>query len=307
MFLQQEEPMAKQRSTITEFQKYELPLRLPVLLLNMIPVTSDSRMHFHNCLEIGICHSGSGHLVFLEKTFPFQAGDITVTPKNIPHVIRCASEQDNCWSFLYLDPQELFWELLPAAWKNFELSPQFLPIFNREHYDKIYYLVTEILCELREQKPNYALSIKGLLLSLYIELIRTETEATGENQTGGGAADKAASEMTGPLTIMPALNFIEQNYMQQFTIEQLADLCHWSPTHFRRMFHSIMGVSPLEFVNATRIFKARLLLYSTEDSILNISETVGFHSVSSFNRAFLKAMQISPREYRKQVRTNNPF
>lgn len=303
--------MAKQKNTITEFQKYELPLQLPVLLMNATPITSDNRMHFHNYLEIGVCHSGSGHLVFLEKIFPFRPGDITVIPKNIPHVFRPDSEQDSSWSFLYLDPQELFWELLPAAWNNFELSPRFLPIFNREQYSKIYYLVSEIICELREQKSNYSLSIKGLLLSLYIELIRNETEAVGENLLGGGyndpPVDKTASEMTGPLTIMPALNFIEQNYMQQFTIEQLADLCHWSPTHFRRMFHSIMGVSPLEFVNATRIFKARLLLYSTEDSILNISETVGFHSVSSFNRAFLKAMQVSPREYRKQVRTNNPL
>lgn len=301
--------MAKQKSTITEFQKYELPLRLPVLLRNKISLSSDDRMHFHNCLEIGICHSGSGHLVFLEKSFPFQAGDITVIPKNIPHIFRHASEQDNEWSFLYLEPQELYRELLPAAWKNFELSSRFLPIFNREHYSKIYYLVSEIICELREQKTNYSLSVKGLLLSLYIELIRIETDAIGGNLLGGGyndnAADKAASDVTGPLTIMPALHFIEQNYMHQFTIEQLADLCHWSPTHFRRMFHSIMGVSPLEYVNATRIFKARLLLYSTEDSILNISETVGFHSVSSFNRAFLKAMQISPREYRKQVRINH--
>ena len=89
--------------------------------------------------------------------------------------------------------------------------------------------------------------------------------------------------------------------MQQFTIEYLADLCHWSPTHFRRVFHDIMGTSPLDFVNSTRISKACDLLRSTEESVLDISETVGFHSVSSFNRYFLKIMQISPREYRKQI------
>lgn len=101
--------------------------------------------------------------------------------------------------------------------------------------------------------------------------------------------------------------------MQQFTIEYLADLCHWSPTHFRRVFHDIMGTSPLDYVNNTRILKSCILLRSTEHSILDISEMVGFHSVSSFNRYFAKLMQMSPREYRKQMqqsekkRKTSPF
>ena len=98
------------------------------------------------------------------------------------------------------------------------------------------------------------------------------------------------------LVISPALEYIEKNYMQQFSIEYLADLCHWSPTHFRRVFHDIMGTSPLDYVNNTRILKSCILLRSTEHSILDISEMVGFHSVSSFNRYFIKLMQMSPRE-----------
>ena len=94
--------------------------------------------------------------------------------------------------------------------------------------------------------------------------------------------------------------------MQQFTIEHLADLCHWSLTHFRRVFHEIMGTSPLDYINSTRIFKACNLLCSTEDSILDISEAVGFHSLSSFNRYFIKIMPMSPREYRKQFQKSDP-
>lgn len=62
-----------------------------------------------------------------------------------------------------------------------------------------------------------------------------------------------------------------------------------------------MGTSPLDYVNNTRILKSCILLRSTEHSILDISEMVGFHSVSSFNRYFIKLMQMSPREYRKQM------
>ena len=62
-----------------------------------------------------------------------------------------------------------------------------------------------------------------------------------------------------------------------------------------------MGTSPLDFVNNTRISKACHLLGSTEDSVLNISETVGFRSVSSFNRYFVKIIPVATRDYRKQV------
>jgi AraC-like DNA-binding protein len=39
----------------------------------------------------------------------------------------------------------------------------------------------------------------------------------------------------------------------------------------------------------------------TEDSVLSISERVGFHSISSFNRYFLAIMGKSPRDWRKQM------
>ena len=121
-----------------------------------------------------------------------------------------------------------------------------------------------------------------------------------ENILAGGRGQEHPEEKRGnALIIAPALDFIEHNYSQQFSIDYLADLCRWSPTHFRRVFRDIMHISPLDFLNRTRISNACNLLQSTEDSILDISEAVGFHSVSSFNRCFIKIMRMSPREYRK--------
>ena len=128
---------------------------------------------------------------------------------------------------------------------------------------------------------------------LRLEKLRCTQQAKAHKKEGEIAENS--------LVISPALEYIEKNYMQQFTIEYLAELCHWSPTHFRRVFHDIMGTSPLDYVNNTRILKSCILLRSTEHSILDISEMVGFHSVSSFNRYFAKLMQMSPREYRKQM------
>lgn len=294
--------MSKPKNIITEYRNYYLPLHFPVLLLSgdywKISDIPSGRLHFHNCLEIGVCHTDGGTMEFYGEPLTFQAGDVTCIPRNVPHTTYSHTGTESLWSYLFIDPEELFRNLLPAAWKNYDLSLHafkgYKHILGKEEYPDIYFLTMQIIRELEEQKPSYQISVRGLLLSLYISLYRIQNLESG----------KAVPEDTPPensLVIAPALDYIEDNYMQPFSMEYLADLCHWSPTHFRRVFHEIMGTSPLEYVNNTRIMKACNLIRSTEDSILDISENVGFHSISSFNRYFCKVMQMSPREYRKQM------
>ena len=45
------------------------------------------------------------------------------------------------------------------------------------------------------------------------------------------------------LVISPALEFITRSYMMPVTIDELAELCHLSTTHFRRKFQEIMGTT----------------------------------------------------------------
>jgi len=297
--------MAKKKNTIIEYRSYYLPMHFPVLLLSgeywKISDIPSGRLHFHNCLEIGICHSDSGYMEIYGEPIPFKEGDVTVIPRNIPHTTYSAPGTESHWSYLFLDPHELFRGPLSAAWKNYDLfSYAFIGykhILSREEYPNVYDLLRHAVRELEEQRPNYQTSARGLLLALYIELYRIQSE---DNSLSPLDNDKNETPENS-LVIAPALEYIEENYMHQFSIEFLADLCHWSPTHFRRVFHEIMGTSPLDFVNNTRIMKSCILLRSTEESILDISEMVGFHSVSSYNRYFTKIIQLTPREYRKQM------
>lgn len=206
-----------------------------------------------------------------------------------------------------MDPKELFRHSLPSTWKNYDLQPyafkNFKYLLSKEHYPEVWQLLTLIIKELQEQKLGYQFAARGLMLSLYIEIYRIQSQEEegrkGEKEEKGGGG--GFSDSASPLSIAPALDYIENNYMKQFGIEFLAELCHWSPTHFRRIFHSVMRISPLNYLNNTRIQKSCSLLCSTEDSILSISEAVGFQSVSSYNRYFYRLMSQSPREYRRQM------
>lgn len=299
--------MSKQKSVLTKYKSYPLPLHFPVLLLSGdsgkdsdIP---DNCRHFHDCLEIGICHSGSGIVEFYGEMADFKAGDIIVIPRNIAHAVYPAADIASRWSYIYFSPGELFRNFFPGTWRNYDLSADgilsYKYLFEKENCLFLHEMMDCVIRELTEQKFGYQISVRGLLSSVYIEICRVQDSI---NKGGGKkVASIRVLNAESPLEIVPALNYIEDNYMQHFSVEFLADLCHWSPSHFRRIFHEVMGTSPLDFVNNTRIAKSCGLLCHTEESIPNISEMVGFQSSSSYHRYFTRIMHITPGEYRKQM------
>ena len=63
--------MPKPKKEIVEYRNYDLPVNFPVLLLSgerwHISEIKSERLHFHNCLEIGICHSDEAIMEFMLK------------------------------------------------------------------------------------------------------------------------------------------------------------------------------------------------------------------------------------------------
>jgi AraC family transcriptional regulator, activator of mtrCDE len=295
--------MSRKKKTIIEYRHYTLPISFPVLLLSgdrwRISDIKSEHLHFHNCLEIGICHTDSGIMEFERDSVHFKAGDVTCVPRYLPHTTYSSPNTASLWSYIFFSPEDLFKNLFRSSDNNFERPMSALKINNyilsSETYPKVHTLATTIVDELKGQNSYYRESTQGLLLSLYIELMRIYSK---NDKIPEGESER---NLENTLVISPVLEYIYQNYMSPITIDFLADLCHLSPTHFRRTFHEIMGTAPLDFINSTRIDEACKLMKSTEDSILSISEQVGFRSISSFNRCFSKLMGEAPREWRKQA------
>lgn len=287
--------MARAARKVVECRMYDLPLEFPVLLLDgaewLISDVMSNRLHFHNCLEIGICHSDSGMLVFENETLHFRTGDISCIPRHCPHTTCSTKGTRSRWSYLFVDLDSLLGDMVPPG-TAFTLNttgraePHYL--INRDEYARIHFLVMSIIEELQDKKANYRAVTKSLFLAVYYELLRLQKEQPG---TEPASKQKAFS-------LAPALEFIHTQYMNSFSVDELAEMCHLSATHFRRLFQSVMGTSPLNFITTTRINHACVMLLTTYDSILSISEAVGFSSISSFNRSFAQIMGTSPRNYR---------
>lgn len=92
--------------------------------------------------------------------------------------------------------------------------------------------------------------------------------------------------------------FIETNLSESLTLEQLAKHVHLHPNYLVRYFNKHFAVSPLKYINRKRMQKAKSLLGSTELTIKEIAEAVGYPDTNHFAKAFRKEASCSPTEYR---------
>lgn len=100
--------------------------------------------------------------------------------------------------------------------------------------------------------------------------------------------------------ITTAVNYINENYMSDFGIEELAKLSHMSAPNFYRCFKRDMGISPLKYKNNALITAATKLLSEKQDiSIEEISIRLGFKSTAYFRRLFKQTVGKTPSEYKK--------
>lgn len=96
------------------------------------------------------------------------------------------------------------------------------------------------------------------------------------------------------------LKFVENNYMEKISIEDVAKEVSLSQSHFMKYFKNTMGTSFIDYLNEYRLTMASRLLISSDSSVLDIAAEVGFDNLSYFNRSFKKRFQQTPREYRKR-------
>ena len=98
--------------------------------------------------------------------------------------------------------------------------------------------------------------------------------------------------------LSPAIQIIREHYMEEITLDQLANSVRLSPRQFQRQFKEKFHVSTREYIMRLRVHKACKLLRRTQLNMAEITQMVGFYDQSSFTRQFKKVIQTTPMLYR---------
>lgn len=111
-------------------------------------------------------------------------------------------------------------------------------------------------------------------------------------------SNSAPSSKMSDYYIKEAIHYIEQNFQNNISIEEIASVCGINRSYFGKIFKKALGRSPQEFLMNYRMLKATELLKLTSLSIAEIGSAVGYENQLHFSRAFKRIYGISPREWR---------
>jgi len=98
-----------------------------------------------------------------------------------------------------------------------------------------------------------------------------------------------------------ALALIEAHYAEPLTLGMLAAAVRMSPYHFLRVFRSVAGVTPHQYVMRTRLRRAAVALATGDRSVTEIAFAHGFGDLSNFVAAVGKLFGASPTAYRRAM------
>lgn len=94
------------------------------------------------------------------------------------------------------------------------------------------------------------------------------------------------------------MNYIEHHYCEELSIAELAVMFDLTPNYLSSLLKSRKNIKFTDYLTALRLRKAKELLLSTDLSVKEISEQVGYHSQSHFTKLFLKNVNYTPAEFK---------
>lgn len=196
------------------------------------------------------------------------------------------------WEYLYINPEEI----LKQCGKSVQEIRNILDSINQraffikaEENPLLVTLIRSIFGKIEQKGEYYRECIGGMVYALLFEIACFNGKVSGQ-----------ISGKNNSLQLQPAIAYVEKNYSDNFKIVDLANECHMSETHFRRIFQEKMNMTPIEYVNFVRIRKACELIDKTDISMEDVAEKVGFATPSTFNRNFRRIIGTSPYQWKKR-------
>mgnify|MGYP005768700697 CR=1 FL=1 len=272
----------------------------PYLVLDVINDQSYPRnpgfqvMHWHEDLQFIYVLDGAIEVKTLDASTSagLKKGSGIFINKNIVHLVR-KTKACHYNSFIFPDYFLEFYFGSPAkAFVENIVGKEQLPIciFNKDVSScRSVLSVLEKLSELENHKTEfYAYEVLTLLSQLWLEMCKNIQ------------LPKSGVETALNIRMRKFLQYINEHYSEDISLDSLAQSSNVSKSECLRCFKASMQTTPYKYLMEFRLSKAAELLKSTDESIGNIADSVGFHQISHFGKCFREKTGYSPRDYRKQ-------
>ena len=228
--------------------------------------------------------SGSGFYSANGTTWPLKAGQMFLIYPDVP-VVYCA-DKNTPWSYAWVGFNGLGVNTVLNQC-GFSKSQLILPVPDTDDYLKCF---DELFSHVSLSFSN-RLYRQSLLLRLMAVLIDYHTHTLLD-----GSQPKTSFGSNTYVDM--AIDYINEMYMQNITVTDIADRIGISRAHLNSAFQKELNISIQRFLIDFRMHKAASLLVSTTMSIKEVAGHVGYSDQLVFSKAFKKKFGMSPKNYR---------
>jgi len=236
--------------------------------------------------------TGAPYTVEIKKDRRFvkhtnKRGNIFVNPANNPLTAR--SSDAKSYVMVTLDPSRL---IEPSS--GAPLSPdtgfRMLPGAT-DHQLKA--LIEALIAEAEAGNPGGSLLVDALTTALAVHFVANyaHTPPPEPRPLSAGLTRRQ---------LMRATEYMDANITDTVTLEDIAKEVGLSKYHFSRQFKQSTGATPYQFLMTRKMDKARALLETGKNTIIDVAHQLNFSDQSHFNRAFKKRFGLSPRAFLNQ-------
>ena len=273
----------------------------PPLCVFRMPLHESSRsVHGHDCHELMIVREGEATHCINGRQYVLLPGDVyLMRPGDLHEIIvnpsGAIAEANVLFDFdrLGLNLRDL--TTVPGFHTLFSLEPSMREAtnfkarlrLNPQQLRKALDLIDDLEYEQAKELPGYQLKCINLFLDLILFLSRAY-------------ADVDSQKPTHVQRIAEAVSYIEANFAESVTLDELTQRAHCSATQLRRIFQEVYGVSPHEYLTRTRANRAMMMLRDSDQDVTSIAHACGYNDSNYFARSFRKSTGLTPTAYRKR-------
>lgn len=228
--------------------------------------------------------SGNGRVRIGNTTYPIAPGSVFVVfPNQIRQIIADETASLEV-RWLELDGKALLPELLQL---NLTPNTPLLPLTVSAGSGKTAAHFEELI-KSSDENSAYQLGICWLILgALAAETAQVKPQRIGNQRK---------------YYVSQAIDLIQRSYMQDITVEDIADYCGLNRSYLGKLFRDETGQSTQEYLIEYRMKVACRYLSETTAPIGTIALSVGYQNQLHFSRAFRKIYGMSPRDWQKEHR-----
>ena len=282
--------MSNERYLMMESDIKSLSFQLESITKSKYDSDWHSTLHTHPFTELFYVVDGKGEFNIQGQRFPVKANDFVIINPQVEHTE--LSSPDEPLEYIVLGINGLsFSNLTPVSEGGHPFS-----FFNlRDEQKDILRYLNAMVQEATSQSMSYELVCHNLLEILLIKILRHQ-----HFDLEVGKQSKA------PKDISFIKHYLETYYHESIQLEDLASMTHLSRFYISHSFKKEIGMSPMEYLIDIRIKESKILLRTTNYSISQVADIVGFTTPTYFSKQFRKSTGISPTDYREQFQGVKP-